>query len=151
MHCTVAPTYIIFRSLWSAFIFSKADAYVYRFFLMFVIAMMSIRAQSDSHYLKWCRDTILSMISQQLSGLSTVLIMISQQLSLPFCRFFLPLHFSLKTARSFAAPCLFPLRTKLQLCQILKRYVNSVLAVRTGTSTLNVAAHTARTLLNYTL
>lgn len=124
---------------------------MYWFFLMFVITIMSIRAQSDSHYLKWCRYTILLMISQQLFGLSAVLIMISQQLSLSFCRSFLPLHFSLKTAYSFVAPCLFLLWTKLQLCQILKCYVNSVPAVRTETRTLNVAAHTAHTLLTHTV
>lgn len=114
---------------------------MYWFFLMFVIAMMSIGAQSDSHYLKWCRYTILLMISQQLSGLSTVLIMISQQLSLPFCRSFLQLHFSPKTCYSFVAPCLFLLWTKLpsDFKALCKQW------------TLNVAAHTAHTLLNYTV
>lgn len=69
LHCTVAPTYscLHFLGVMFSIFFPLLDQFIHVLISPGALTqlIMSISAQSDSHYVKWCCYTALLMMSQQ--------------------------------------------------------------------------------------
>lgn len=131
MHCTVPPTYYFYFfcyvQLCSAFFLLDQFMHVLISLGALTQPIMSISAQSDSHYIKWCCCTMLSMMSQQTHW--------------PFVSSFLAFYGSVKAVSSFEMHCVCCCTAlhcrELPSHLFLKLYV-SVAAVRAETWLLNM-------------